>query len=211
MFEEIARFGTEIAAIDEHGNNISYQELVTEGDKISQDIEKRSLVFSLCSNTIGSVCGYVGFLRNKIVPLLLSESLDDELLKHLIEIYQPAYIWLPSTKVTMFSQWNTVYEKYNYVLVKTQYESVTLYQELALLLTTSGSTGSPKLVRQSYENLQSNTESIIEYLELDGTADYNTANELYIWIVNYKYTFNSRSNNAVDGKDINAKRVLGIL
>ena len=115
MFEEIARFGTEIAAIDEHGNNISYQELVTEGDKISQDIEKRSLVFSLCSNTIGSVCGYVGFLRNKIVPLLLSESLDDELLKHLIEIYQPAYIWLPSTKVTMFSQWNTVYEKYNYV------------------------------------------------------------------------------------------------
>lgn len=169
MFEEIARFGTEIAAIDEHGNNISYQELVTEGDKISQDIEKRSLVFSLCSNTIGSVCGYVGFLRNKIVPLLLSESLDDELLKHLIEIYQPAYIWLPSTKVTMFSQWNTVYEKYNYVLVKTQYESVTLYQELALLLTTSGSTGSPKLVRQSYENLQSNTESIIEYLELDST------------------------------------------
>ena len=29
MFEEIARFGTEIAAIDEHGNNISYQESVS--------------------------------------------------------------------------------------------------------------------------------------------------------------------------------------
>ena len=47
MFEEIARFGTEIAAIDEHGNNISYQELVTEGDKISQDIE-REVWSSLC-------------------------------------------------------------------------------------------------------------------------------------------------------------------
>lgn len=38
---------------------------------------------------------------------------------------------------------------------------------LALLLTTSGSTGSPKLVRQSYENIQSNAEAIVRYLELD--------------------------------------------
>ena len=41
-----------------------------------------------------------------------------------------------------------------------------LHDDLALLLTTSGSTGSPKLVRQSYKNIQSNAESIAEYLEL---------------------------------------------
>lgn len=44
-----------------------------------------------------------------------------------------------------------------------------LYPDLALLLTTSGSTGSPKLVRQSYENILANTKSIAEYLELDET------------------------------------------
>jgi acyl-coenzyme A synthetase/AMP-(fatty) acid ligase len=44
-----------------------------------------------------------------------------------------------------------------------------LYKDLALLLTTSGSTGSPKLVRQSYENIIANTESIVKYLELDET------------------------------------------
>jgi acyl-coenzyme A synthetase/AMP-(fatty) acid ligase len=41
-----------------------------------------------------------------------------------------------------------------------------LHRDLALLLTTSGSTGSPNLVRQSYENIEANTASIVEYLEL---------------------------------------------
>lgn len=38
---------------------------------------------------------------------------------------------------------------------------------MQLLLTTSGSTGSPKLVRQSYKNIEANTKSIVEYLNLD--------------------------------------------
>lgn len=41
-----------------------------------------------------------------------------------------------------------------------------LHPDLALLLSTSGSTGSPKLVRLSRENLLSNARSIAEYLDL---------------------------------------------
>lgn len=36
-----------------------------------------------------------------------------------------------------------------------------------LLMSTSGSTGSPKLVRQSYENVLSNTQNIIKYLNIN--------------------------------------------
>jgi acyl-coenzyme A synthetase/AMP-(fatty) acid ligase len=46
-------------------------------------------------------------------------------------------------------------------------EDYKLYPDLMLLLTTSGSTGSPKLVRQSYQNIKANTESIVEYLHID--------------------------------------------
>ena len=41
-----------------------------------------------------------------------------------------------------------------------------LHPDLALLLSTSGSTGSPKLVRLSHANLQSNAESIADYLNI---------------------------------------------
>ena len=63
-----------------------------------------------------------------------------------------------------------VYEAYDYALIKTCYDKdYPLNDELCLLLTTSGSTGSPKFVRQSYRNVLSNAESIVSYLELDET------------------------------------------
>ncbi|MFC5808476.1 AMP-binding protein [Streptomyces heilongjiangensis] len=45
----------------------------------------------------------------------------------------------------------------------------TLHPDLALLLSTSGSTGSPKLVRLSHENVQANAESIATYLGITDT------------------------------------------
>ncbi|MGO4597041.1 AMP-binding protein [Terrabacter sp. 2RAF25] len=44
-----------------------------------------------------------------------------------------------------------------------------LHPDLALLLSTSGSTGSPKLVRLSYANLTSNAEQIAEFLQIRET------------------------------------------
>ncbi|MDT0571457.1 AMP-binding protein [Streptomyces sp. DSM 3412] len=45
----------------------------------------------------------------------------------------------------------------------------TLHPDLALLLSTSGSTGAPKLVRLSHENVQANAESIATYLGITHT------------------------------------------
>jgi len=60
-----------------------------------------------------------------------------------------------------------VYKSTDYCLVKLDADSVyPLFDDLALLLTTSGSTGSPKLVRLSYDNMLSNAQSIAEYLSI---------------------------------------------
>ena len=53
------------------------------------------------------------------------------------------------------------------VLIRTGEEGPALHPDLCLLLTTSGSTGSPRLVRVSRRNLDANTESIVQYLEID--------------------------------------------
>lgn len=42
-----------------------------------------------------------------------------------------------------------------------------IYPELSVLLSTSGTTGSPKLVRLAHKNILSNAESIAEYLNID--------------------------------------------
>lgn len=63
---------------------------------------------------------------------------------------------------------HTVYELKDYVLLRTKCSSeYPINQQLALLLSTSGSTGSPKMVRQSYKNLVANMNSIADFLELD--------------------------------------------
>lgn len=160
------------AAISETGETITYAELKSFAQEMHTQIPERALVFSLCENTIGSLAGYVGFLENKIVPLLLDNGMDAELLEQLIALYHPSYLWLPEAMKESFlkqkvHQNNTeVWRSRGYVLLKTHLAPYPLNDALALLLTTSGSTGSPKLVRQSTQNIQANAESIAEYLEL---------------------------------------------
>ena len=167
---ELEKFRDNIAVITETGEQISYAKLAQSCSEFTSNITKRCLIFNLCRNEIGSLVGYVGCLNAKIVPLMVKSDLDEELLQELINTYKPDYINLPSDIAKNFSDYKAVYENLNYKLLKTPYNSVyKLNEKLALLLTTSGSTGSPKLVRQSYKNIEANTKSIVEYLQLSET------------------------------------------
>lgn len=162
------RYAYNIALMDEYGNTITYKKLNEESYSIFKSIGRRALVFSLCTNKMGSVLGYVSFINNGIVSVQLSNHMEDELLKNLLKTYQPAFIWLPQEQEYRFPDCLKVYESYGYVLLKTNYSTeYELNDNLALLITTSGSTGSPKLVRQSYENILDNAKSIANYLDLD--------------------------------------------
>ena len=156
-----------VALIEETGTSMTYAGLAEAGADIASRIPPRSLVFSMCTNTIAAVAGYVGFLNQRIVPLLLNNKLEQSLLQSLINTYKPAFLWMP-VDMKDGCAGEMVYESLGYALIKTPFtESYPLHEDLALLLTTSGSTGSPKLVRQSYKNIEANTRSIVQYLELN--------------------------------------------
>lgn len=158
------------ALFDEYGNRLTYEELRSLAETFSERVGARCLIFILASNTIGSAIGYVCCLSKRYVPVMVSKHIDITMLTGLLNSYAPKYIWLPDERKQDFDDLEVIYQAYGYCLLKTRYkESYTIHDDLALLLTTSGSTGSPKFVRQSYENIKANTESIIEYLELNET------------------------------------------
>lgn len=164
---DLKKYSDNKAIIDEFENTLTYDDLEKECCKLSDAIGNRCLVFILCTNSIGSLIGYVSCLNSRTVPLLISANLDKELLSNLIETYKPDYLWMPDSMSGEYGAFQRSYASFSYTLLDTGYnDSTPIFEDLALLLTTSGSTGSPKFVRQSYANIRANTDSIIKYLEL---------------------------------------------
>lgn len=167
---DLLRYKNNTAIIDEMGSVTAYEEVDKTGKGLAAAIGDRCLVASLCKNTMGSVVGYIAFINNGIVPIMLSAHLEKDLLMSLLDTYAPKFVWIPTELTSSFDTWQLVYRCYDYALLKTSYsKDYPLFDDLALLLTTSGSMGSPKLVRQSYTNISDNAQSIVQYLELDET------------------------------------------
>ncbi len=166
FWDILEQYDINTALVMENGNSLSYKELLDISDKIGLCFERRCLVFSICSNCAESVAGYLGFLRHRIVPLLLPKQTTSELLERLLQTYRPSYIFFPK-KHNLAICGNIVWSGESYILLKLNFnQDYKLADELAVLLTTSGSTGSPKLVRQSVKNIEANTRSIVEYLHI---------------------------------------------
>lgn len=143
-------------------------ELEAESDAFARHIPERSLIFIMCKNEIGSLIGYLGSIEHRIVPIMIDAKKDVGLIKHLLDIYRPNYIWMPKSRIEILeSNMVSDFEAYGYALYEYCKKNAFLNENLALLLTTSGSTGSPKLVRLSYENIKANAKSISEYLNID--------------------------------------------
>jgi acyl-coenzyme A synthetase/AMP-(fatty) acid ligase len=157
-----------LIAINEQHETLSYTDVNRITETICKTIPSRSLVFCLSSNSFGALSGYMSCISQRIVPVMLDAETDKELLKKLLNRYKPSFVWTPANKSDDFETWEPLVSVYDYVLLKNPVSIFhTLYENLALLLTTSGSTGSPKFTRVSYQNLQSNAKSIIQYLKID--------------------------------------------
>jgi acyl-coenzyme A synthetase/AMP-(fatty) acid ligase len=86
----------------------------------------------------------------------------------LIDTYQPQLGGAPRARAGVVRDGKEVLSLGEYVLLARAVAPAELHPDLALLMTTSGSTGSPKFVRQSYRNIDVNARAIAEYLGIDG-------------------------------------------
>ncbi|MFE4836495.1 AMP-binding protein [Arthrobacter sp. NPDC056691] len=132
---------------------LTYRELASRVDALALRLgTQRRLVALAAANDVDSLVAYLAALVAGHALILLPED-KPAALESLVAAYDPDVVLRSSHGQTLFEERRA----------GTRHE---LHPYLALLLSTSGSTGSPKLVRLSAANLQANAESIAEYLDI---------------------------------------------
>ncbi len=155
-----------IATIDDSGSSLTYGDICSFSERFACALPKRTLIFILAENRIGSLLGYLGALSSGIVPLVISAKTEKALYESLRDKYSPAYVWSPDEMLPELGYDTVAFSEWGYSLVNTGLKSPELFDDLALLLPTSGSTGSPKLVRHSYRNIEANAFNVLRLFGL---------------------------------------------
>lgn len=167
FFGKLESFGNKTALILENNKRITYKDLLLISKKISKQIDKeKKLIFLLGQNNLESIAGYISFIKKGHTVTFLDSRINKFFLDNLVKLYKPNYIFCEK-KIKKISSYNSTLNFKSYVLLKRKkIEKHILHRDLMLLMSTSGTTGSPKFVRQSYLNIISNTKKIIKYLKI---------------------------------------------
>jgi len=138
----------------------------------------KGLGFLYLDNSIGSVEVLLHFLRSDWSLCLLNPKLDEAEKQALEQAYCPGYIHDPARVLKGL----------------TGAAPYPIAPEIKLLLSTSGSTGSPKMVKLSERNIISNALSILDYLPVKDTDTVPLNLPLF-----YSYGFSIFTTNAIAG------------
>lgn len=159
IIKESILYSDYIAIADDRDRKITYKELARRTKKLKSCMEERSLIFILCDRQMETVEFLYEILYLNLVPLLLDDEIDGGLLDNLLALYRPQYIYGRKSRdihggYVIKTEWD------QHVLLKTGNFPYEIHRDVAVLMSTSGTTGSAKLVKLSYGNLRSNAEQV---------------------------------------------------
>ncbi|MFI1258508.1 AMP-binding protein [Streptomyces netropsis] len=150
--QDLATHGDRTALIT-HDGEVSYRELAARVAATARRLGRgRRLVLLTGANTAEALVFYLAALTAGH-PVLLVPGDSAETVRSLVAAYDPDVVVRPADGERAIHE-------------RRAGSAHVLHPDLALLLSTSGSTGSPKLVRLSHENLRANAESIAAYLDI---------------------------------------------
>lgn len=147
LVERMANFGDRIA-VATATETLSYRDLADRARDTAAALGRdRKLILLEAANTVPALVAYLGALAGDHVAIPVPPGVSQVTL---IDTYDP----------------DVVVDATGYLRHRRHRGGHQLHSDLALLLSTSGSTGSPKLVRLSAGNLRSNARAIAEYLQI---------------------------------------------
>jgi long-chain acyl-CoA synthetase len=167
IFSDLEKYSSNPAIITEDLEQFSYEEILHDADDIGKEAPGRPLVFVVTKNCVESLAGYIGLIRRGAVVALVNHTIHETLFLNLIDKFKPRFIYQPSGFLNHIDNWREVYRFRSYALLQSGQDfDYKIDENTSLLLSTSGSTGSPEVVRLTDRNILSNTSSIADYLHI---------------------------------------------
>lgn len=145
-------YGEALAVVTDAGERLTYVELAGRADEFARSLPPgRHLLLIEAANELAPLVAYLAALRHGH-PVILAGGESGAQLQRTIETYRPSLRYFKAD-----GRW---------VAEASPAGARDLHPSLAVLLSTSGSTGAAKLVRLDQEAIEANAASIGEYLGL---------------------------------------------
>jgi len=162
LFEEVGKNKNLVYVDDnDHGREYFFNELPFL--KIEESKTKQ-LAFLYLDNSLQAVTVFWSYMRSNNALALLSPNLSGDFKTELENLYKPHYIYDP-TRAEIENYDSSVNNGLNIHTFPVSHPT-NINGKIKVLLSTSGTTGSPKFVKLSEENLLANADSIIDYLPI---------------------------------------------
>lgn len=125
---------------------------------------ERSLVFAYLDNSVASIAALWSAMRSRHAIALLAPELNPHFKDELEQLYKPLFVI--DQKRTVIDGYSLQQENGLLYFKKEEVAPISIHPEVKLLISTSGTTGSPKFVKLSEQNLIANALSICDYLPI---------------------------------------------
>jgi len=166
---KLESFAEATAIINHDGKAITYNALARLADDFSSQLSKhdKQLFLLAADNSLESIVAYIAALRSGI-PVILTPHDKPDTFENIFNQFKPTVTYRPQNGGYALEQYP-----------EAEAVSAKFPSKLAVLLSTSGTTGSAKLVKLSASNIDANAKSIAEYLQLSASERAITSLPMY--------------------------------
>jgi len=166
LFQNLNNFKKNIAIFN-NKKKIYYNDLVKDVKELEKKLEdkNRNLCFLVAENSPTFIKLYISLVRLNYVIILIDVKINSDNLENLVNDYKPNLILIPKNYILRFKK-KILFKYSNYLILKHEKSLHKLNKELLIMLPTSGTTGSSKMVMLSKANIYKNSKDIIKYLGL---------------------------------------------
>lgn len=165
--KKIKKFSNNIFLITEN-KKIKYKNLLSAPEEKLNFVRKGDLILIVANNTLSFFEIYFFALKRNAPIMLVDETTNTSNLNKIISLYKPNYIFLPTENPQILPKLKRIIY-FDFLLIKFSQIKNIINEDLAILLSTSGSTGSSKFVKLSHENIFDNAFNISKYLKINYT------------------------------------------